>query len=148
MPMCIYSTGDNNGSERAGIHAERIALSKANTDDGNTLTEGNGYAVPSHALVTALHPPPWVGVQDAVTLSSLLLGEVRPLPLGEMGFELGFPAPVLCSQQPDLRPAPQCCAPLTSSITRELVRNAELQLLPQAGSESRIFTRCPGDVWA
>lgn len=57
-----------------------------------------------------------------------------------MGFELGFPAPVLCSQQPDLSPVPQCCAPLTSSIIRELVRNAEQQLLPQADSES-VFSR-------
>lgn len=49
MPMCIYSIG-NNGSERAGIYAEITAIFKVNTNDGNTLTEGNGYAVPSHML--------------------------------------------------------------------------------------------------
>lgn len=148
MPMCIYSTGNNNGSERAGIYAEITAIFKANTNDGNTLTEGNGYAVPSHTLSRSTLHLEWVcrmlwtcfsgrlgyfckvtalrrnGIWAWLSSSSAVFTTARSEPCSSM----------LCSTDPQHHQrACQKCR--TAAPTPGWIRIC-------------IFTRCPGDVWA
>lgn len=154
MPMCIYSTGNNNGSERAGIYAEITAIFKANTNGGNTLMEGNGYAVPSHALPRC---PCHLGCVCRMLLHSAQTGtcfsgrlghfrKVTILRRNGIWAWLSSSSAVFTTA----RSAP--CSSMLFSTDQQHHQRACQKCRTAAPTPGWvricIFMRCPGDVWA